>query len=103
MGSQTVPPSLDFHNPPDALPAYIMFLLADATSMSVIRPLMPAGPMGRGLMPWKMDISVVCAEAIKQLERISVASADNICAQFFIGQNGSIFYCVANITEASEK
>src|SRR5436190_11146659 len=46
---QLAPALVVFHTPPDAAPTYQVSWLLFTTSMAVIRPLIPAGPMLRSL------------------------------------------------------
>ena len=52
IGFQSIPSLSDFQTPPDAAPMYIIFDFSFTTSIAVIRPLIPAGPTARGLIPF---------------------------------------------------
>ena len=53
VGVQLVPPFSESHTPPEAAPAKIRCGLLRSTSMAVIRPLMPAGPILRNFIALK--------------------------------------------------
>ncbi|CAI8272132.1 MAG: Uncharacterised protein [Flavobacteriaceae bacterium] len=51
-----MPPDSDFHNPPDAVPAYIISVLLSTTSIDVTLPDIPAGPIFLGLISFNKSI-----------------------------------------------
>ena len=62
-GSHFMPPEVDFHKPPEAVPTYMMSGLLVTTSMAVTRPDMPPGPMFLGIMFFTKSIENSCAKS----------------------------------------
>ena len=50
IGSHVMPPEVDFHKPPEAVPTYITSGFLFTTSIAVTRPDMPPGPIFRGVI-----------------------------------------------------
>ena len=50
IGSHLIPPDVDFHRPPEAVPTYIMSGFEFTTSIEVTRPLIPPGPIFLGVI-----------------------------------------------------
>ncbi len=57
-----MPPEVDFHKPPEAVPTYITSGLLVTTSIAVTRPDMPPGPIFRGVIFLTRSIENSCAE-----------------------------------------
>ena len=70
-GVQLAPALVVFHTPPDAAPTYHISWLLFTTSMLVMRPLIPAGPMLRGFkfLSWLMEM--FCALSTEMANRKS--------------------------------
>jgi hypothetical protein len=78
IGFHLIPPEVDFHRPPDAVPAYIISGLECTTSIEVTRPDMPPGPMFRGVLFLRSSIENSCVNPLKLITN------NKIVRMFFI-------------------
>src|SRR3954463_8630416 len=65
-GVHVAPAFTVFHTPPDAAPTYQVSGLFTTTSIAVIRPLIPAGPILRGFNAFNWLRVIFCAEALTE-------------------------------------
>ena len=72
IGSHLIPPEVDFHRPPEAVPTYIMSGFELTTSMEVTRPLIPPGPIFLGVMFLTKSIENSCENKENDTVRNSV-------------------------------